>query len=75
MTVDNGRVCCNCDHCIREHDYIFGTVCHCEEDEHYIGYTKCMSDCCERWKPEERKYKWSGLMKIGLSTSTNTIIS
>lgn len=56
MTVDNGRVCCNCNHCKRTEDDAYGIVLvHCDAHHVYLSYADVMAGSCERWKPEERK--------------------
>ena len=55
MSEQNGKVCCNCQHCIRfltsegEHSQV---GCVCEIDEHYIGYVECMEHWCKQWSNE-----------------------
>lgn len=43
------KVCCNCKHNIRT-GKIDNIKCHCELDNSYIGYVKCMVYRCEYWK-------------------------
>ena len=50
MSVENGKVCCNCGHCRRiakEH----GTVieCRCELDNAYLNYVTVMGHWCKHW--------------------------
>jgi len=54
MSVENGKVCCNCRHNIRKpkKDYI---ECHCDIDNHYIGYVACMTYWCRHWAKEKQQ--------------------
>lgn len=51
MSVENGKVCCNCRHCIRIGDW----ECECQEDGHYIGYVECMEGWCRHWATDEKQ--------------------
>ena len=55
MSVENGKVCCNCRHNIRKSkkDYI---ECHCDIDNHYIGYVACMEYWCRHWATDKKKW-------------------
>lgn len=52
MSEENGKVCCNCRHNIRipKQTYI---ECHCDIDNHYIGYNECMADWCRHWSKDK----------------------
>lgn len=52
MSVDNGKVCCNCRHNIRTGE-IDNIQCHCEIDGSYIGYVQCMEHWCRHWSKEK----------------------
>lgn len=54
MSVENGNVCCNCRHCIREwnKETLFCSL-HCEVDGHYIGYVECHEGWCRHWAKEK----------------------
>lgn len=53
MSAENGRVCCNCCHCIRSRDEKYGiVVCRCEVFSRYLSYADVMATCCERWAKE-----------------------
>jgi len=57
MGVDNGKVCCNCRHCIRQWDNADKKgLCqtYCDIDNHYIGYVECHTGWCKRWSKERR---------------------
>ena len=55
MSEANGKVCCNCRHCKRTKDKIFGTVCSCEiNDDKYLGYTEVMTGWCRHWAKERK---------------------
>lgn len=53
MSQDNGKVCCNCRHNIRQskENHI---ECHCDIDNHYIGYVECMTGWCRHWAKERK---------------------
>ena len=54
MSVENGKVCCNCRHNLRGKDDKYGIVmCVCDIDNHYIGYTECMEGWCRHWAKEK----------------------
>lgn len=53
MSVENGKVCCNCRHCKRikkEH----GTVieCRCDIDNAYLTYATVLEHWCRHWSKE-----------------------
>ncbi len=53
MSVENGKVCCNCRHNIRIGNGELGNIqCRCEIDNHYIGYVQCMEHWCRHWSKE-----------------------
>ena len=55
MSVDNGKVCCNCRHCIRRHDDKYDIiVCRCDVHDRYLSYAEVMSGWCRRWAKERR---------------------
>lgn len=59
MSVENGKVCCNCRHCIRkviseeEHSRVIGCV--CEISEKCLGYVQVMEGWCRHWSKEREK--------------------
>lgn len=54
MSAENGKVCCNCRHCIRIRDEKYDMiVCRCEVHDVYLSYAEVMSDCCKRWAKEK----------------------
>lgn len=56
MSAENGKVCCNCMHCIRSNDQKYKIiVCRCEVFDKYLGYAEVMASCCERWAKEKDK--------------------
>lgn len=54
MSVENGKVCCNCRHNIREHNGPY-TYCRCEVKDAYIGYIDVMSYWCRHWSKEKEE--------------------
>ena len=49
MSEENGKVCCNCRHNIRNQN----KDCYCEVDGHYIGYIECFTNWCRHWSKEK----------------------
>ena len=63
MSEENGKVCCNCRHNIRcpKDGNRARIECHCDIDNHYIGYVECMEHWCKHWAKEKtRKEKNNG---------------
>lgn len=56
MSVENGKICCNCRHCIRERDEedIY-TRCHCEVDGKYLPYITVMVHWCRHWANDKEE--------------------
>ena len=59
MSVENGKVCCNCRRCIRIADsnnnsYIH---CYCEVKKRYISYFQVMEGWCRHWATDEKKWE------------------
>ena len=59
MSVDNGKVCCNCRHCIREYNstkFRWQKVieCKCEIDNRYLNYVIVMTYWCRHWAKERK---------------------
>ena len=52
MSVENGKVCCNCRHNIRHYEDK-GGACYCDIDNHYIGYIECMEGWCRHWSKDK----------------------
>ena len=54
MSEENGKVCCNCRHNIREGE---GADIHCRCDirNEYLSYLTVMTYSCRRWSKEEEK--------------------
>ena len=54
MSAENGKVCCNCRHCIRERDEDGGSVyCICEVSGDYLEYIRVMEGWCRHWAKEK----------------------
>jgi hypothetical protein len=54
MSVKNGKVCCNCRHCIRNQDKKYNiVVCRCEVFDRYLSYAEVLTSCCKRWAKEK----------------------
>jgi len=55
MSVDNGKVCCNCRHCIRSHDDKYDIIVfRCDVHDRYLSYAEVMRGWCRRWAKERR---------------------
>ena len=68
MSAENGKVCCNCRHCIRKRDEeTLYTRCHCEVDGHYIGYVECHEGVCKYWSEDLSNMKFGRLTVVGLA--------
>ena len=54
MSVENGKVCCNCRHNIRTEDkFGGGTFCHCDINKLYMGYGTVMTGWCRHWAKDK----------------------
>ena len=54
MSEENGKVCCSCRHCIREHDEKYDMiVCRCEKYDKYLSYAEVMGSLCAAWEKEK----------------------
>ena len=54
MSAENGKVCCNCRHCIRIEDKKYNTVyCQCDIYDRYLSYAEVMDGWCRRWAKEQ----------------------
>lgn len=66
MSVETGKVCCNCRHCIRRQYGKYGiVVSHCEINKIYLSYADHMTGWCRHWakeKSESRKLANIGVL-------------
>lgn len=54
MSAENGKVCCNCRHCIRRRNKKYGIIaCKCEKYDRYLSYAEIMGDWCKAWKKKK----------------------
>lgn len=53
MSEKNGKVCCNCRHCIRKGE-IGSISCYCDINGAYLGYISVMTKWCRRWAKEKK---------------------
>lgn len=54
MSVRSGKVCNDCNHCIRERDNYNVIVCKCEVHDMYLSHESVNGGCCKHWeKPQE----------------------
>ncbi len=59
MSQANGKVCCNCCHCIRTGEKL-NITCHCDIDGNWLSYVAVMTLSCRHWsrdKVESEKNK------------------
>ena len=55
MSAENGKVCCNCRHCIRSRDKKYDIiVCRCEINKIYLSYAEVRSGWCRHWAKDRR---------------------
>lgn len=56
MSVENGKICCNCRHNIRQVATVYPPIieCRCDLDNHYIAYVECMEHWCKHWAKEKK---------------------
>lgn len=58
MSVDNGKVCCNCRHCIRIKEIPNGWVwCRCNQHNMFLPYIKVMTGWCRHWANDNKKWE------------------
>lgn len=57
MSVETGKVCCNCRHNIRTPKDDVHVMCHCDIDNHYIGYVQCMEGWCRHWATDKKYWE------------------
>ena len=58
MSEENGKVCCNCRHCIRTNVNNYVTcksyvMCHCDIDGSWLAYVTVMTHSCRHWSREK----------------------
>lgn len=56
MSVENGKVCCNCRHCIRDRSEGY-CKCICEVMGHQISYIQVMTGWCRHWATDAKKWE------------------
>lgn len=57
MSESNGKVCCNCRHCIRRYREDGRCICYCEIDNVYLGDMTVMENWCRHWAKEQKNDK------------------
>lgn len=61
MSVENGKVCCNCRHNIRARDEKYDMIiCRCEIHDCYMSYVQVMEEWCRRWSKEKEREQMKG---------------
>ena len=53
MSAENGKVCCNCLHCIRARNLHDRVLCICEVYDKILSYSQVMGECCKQWSKEK----------------------
>lgn len=53
MSEANGKVCCNCRHCIRWIMMSGRIKCQCEVNHKWLGYVQVMNDWCRHWAQDK----------------------
>ena len=56
MSEKNGKVCCNCRHCIRIKTDNVHVECRCDINNAYLGYISVMTKWCRRWAKEKKDW-------------------
>lgn len=58
MSVENGRVCCNCRHNIRSNDEKYNIIiCRCKVHNRYLSYASVMEGWCRHWSKERKTHE------------------
>ncbi len=52
MSEENGKVCCNCRHCIRTGEET-NIKCYCDITGIRLFYISVMTHCCKHWSREK----------------------
>lgn len=56
MSVRSGKVCNDCNHCIRKIDTCNVIVCRCDVHDMYLSHESVSGGCCKHWeKPKEEE--------------------
>ena len=56
MSEENGKVCCNCRHCMRYRRWIDDSVvCRCEVSGEWLSYIRVMTGWCRHWAKEKEE--------------------
>ena len=53
MSEENGKVCCNCRHCIRTGGKITFVKCRCDIDDSWLSYITVMTHWCRHWSRDK----------------------
>lgn len=53
MSVENGKVCCNCRHNIRYWDEGGMCYCKCVVNDKYMSYIQVMTGWCRHWSRDK----------------------
>lgn len=57
MSVENGKVCCNCRHNSRVRTIHNRVICVCDISDTYLGDMKVMEHWCRHWATDEKLWK------------------
>ena len=58
MSVENGKVCCNCQHCIRKRNEDGDIYCWCEIEDMKMSYARVMTGWCRHWAQADDIMEW-----------------
>lgn len=53
MSVENGKVCCNCRHNIRIGEKKNYVTCRCDIDDSWLSYVTVMTHWCRHWSRDK----------------------
>ena len=59
--MSHGKVCCNCNHCIRSRDDKYNIIiCRCDVHDMYLSYASVMGGCCKHWTKKQEGEETGG---------------
>ena len=63
--MSHGKVCCNCNHCIRSRDDKYNIIiCRCDVHDMYLSYASVMGGCCKHWTKKQEGEETGGRVMI-----------
>lgn len=70
--MSHGKVCCNCNRCIRSIDDKYNIIiCRCDVHDMYLSYASVMGGCCKHWAKKQEGEEIGGRMMIENITQEN----